>query len=183
MVNSNQELMFSQLLKEDDGVLRDLLSDSGLSEIETAATIDRFIFELRHATQSDGKEFVIEGVGTMNSDETGRLIFTPYTKSPEEPQEITETPTPETPELPELPELPEEPISPKTTIEDAVRKIEQANANLSNKTARPTTTKAKNRGVDKVLVMGIVAAIVAVAAIAYGLYASNIEFILELLNK
>ena len=44
-------IVFSELLKRDDGTLRRLLIDGGLSELEAAGEIDRFVFEVRHAVE------------------------------------------------------------------------------------------------------------------------------------
>ena len=38
-------VLFSELLKRDDGVLRRLLSERGMNELEAAGEIDRFVFE------------------------------------------------------------------------------------------------------------------------------------------
>ena len=48
------EILFSELFKRDDGVLRGLLTAAGASEIEAAGAIDRLIFDLRHAVQHGG---------------------------------------------------------------------------------------------------------------------------------
>ena len=42
-------IVFSELLKRDDGTLRRLLIGGGLSELEAAGEIDRFVFESRSA--------------------------------------------------------------------------------------------------------------------------------------
>ena len=44
-------VLFSELLKRDDGVLRRLLSERGMNELEAAGEIDRFVFEVRHAAE------------------------------------------------------------------------------------------------------------------------------------
>ncbi len=44
-------IVFSELLKRDDGTLRRLLIGGGLSELEAAGEIDRFVFEVRHAVE------------------------------------------------------------------------------------------------------------------------------------
>ncbi len=69
-------ILFSELLKSDDGVLRGLLTERGLRDIEAAAMVDRFIFEVKHAASPDGEEFVIEGVGVFGRSEAGKLQFT-----------------------------------------------------------------------------------------------------------
>jgi len=53
-------IVFSELLKRDDGTLRRLLIDGGLSELEAAGEIDRFVFEVRHAVEH-GAEFRLDG--------------------------------------------------------------------------------------------------------------------------
>ena len=45
------EVLFSELLKRDDGVLRGLLRARGLGDLEAAGEIDRFVFEVRHAVE------------------------------------------------------------------------------------------------------------------------------------
>jgi len=53
-------IVFSELLKRDDGVLRGLLREAGVGELEAAGEIDRFVFEVRHAAQH-GQEFRLDG--------------------------------------------------------------------------------------------------------------------------
>jgi nucleoid DNA-binding protein len=48
------QIIFSELLKKDDGILRGLLVAKGLREIEAAGKIDRFVFEIRHALMQVG---------------------------------------------------------------------------------------------------------------------------------
>ena len=57
-------IVFSELLKRDDGTLRRLLIGGGLSELEAAGEIDRFVFEVRHAVEH-GAEFRLDGFGVM----------------------------------------------------------------------------------------------------------------------
>ena len=57
-------IVFSELLKRDDGTLRRLLIGGGLSELEAAGEIDRFVFEVRHAAQH-GQEFRLDGFGVL----------------------------------------------------------------------------------------------------------------------
>ncbi|UKI17951.1 MAG: hypothetical protein L6V80_07775 [Bacteroidales bacterium] len=49
-----ESVLFSNLIKNDDGVLRSLLMSSGVSEMEAAAAIDRFVFEIRIRLQNNG---------------------------------------------------------------------------------------------------------------------------------
>ena len=55
IVKGPGEVLFSELLKTDDGVLRGLLAKKGLGEIECAGAIDRFIFEVRHSLSATGR--------------------------------------------------------------------------------------------------------------------------------
>lgn len=68
------EVLFSELFKRDDGVLRGLLTAGGASEIEAAGAIDRLIFDLRHAVQSGGR-YTFEGIGTFSAGLNGALAF------------------------------------------------------------------------------------------------------------
>ena len=74
MVKGGGDIIFSELLKSDDGVLRALLMGQGMSEIETAAAIDRFIFEVRHDLQESGRCFVVN-LGTFTRNGEGVLVF------------------------------------------------------------------------------------------------------------
>lgn len=48
------KVLFSNLMKTDDGVLRKLLIEHGVSELEAAGTIDRFVFEVNFRLDRDG---------------------------------------------------------------------------------------------------------------------------------
>ena len=62
------EILFSELFKRDDGVLRGLLTAAGASEI------DRLIFDLRHAVQHGGV-YLVAGLGTFSAGANGTLTF------------------------------------------------------------------------------------------------------------
>lgn len=72
--SEGDEVVFSEMLKRDDGVLRSLLMEQGLGEIEAAGQIDRFIFELRHAV-ADGSVYRAEGLGIFARGENGTIRF------------------------------------------------------------------------------------------------------------
>ena len=69
-----RSVVFSELLKRDDGVLRGLLCAGGMSELEAAGAVDRFVFEVRHAVQ-EGREFRREGLGTLCGGPEGTIVF------------------------------------------------------------------------------------------------------------
>lgn len=68
------EVVFSEMLKRDDGVLQALLTDQGVGEIEAAGLISRFVFELRHQIDS-GSVFQAEGLGVFARGENGTIRF------------------------------------------------------------------------------------------------------------
>ena len=71
-----RSVVFSELLKRDDGVLRGLLRAGGMGELEAAGEIDRFVFEIRHAVEH-GSEYRLEGFGvTSNASVATEAIFT-----------------------------------------------------------------------------------------------------------
>ena len=67
-------IVFSELLKRDDGVLRGLLREAGVGELEAAGEIDRFVFEVRHAVQH-GQEFRLDGFGVLRPGPNGTIAF------------------------------------------------------------------------------------------------------------
>ncbi|WP_289182321.1 hypothetical protein [Alistipes sp. UBA6068] len=82
-----QSVLFSELLKRDDGVLRSLLVAAGSSELEAGGEIDRFVFEVRHAIQQ-GREFPLEGLGVLKPGPNETIAFT-YVPQPAEPTAAT----------------------------------------------------------------------------------------------
>lgn len=67
-------VLFSELLKRDDGVLRGLLREQGMGELEAAGEIDRFVFEVRHAVER-GQEYRLDGFGAMKPGANGTIAF------------------------------------------------------------------------------------------------------------
>ena len=110
VVKGGGDIIFSELLKSDDGVLRALLMGQGMSEIETAAAIDRLIFEVRHDLQESGRCFVAN-LGTFTRNAEGVLVFEKV--KPEQyiiPAAAAEPVAPVTPVTPIEPAKPVEPI-------------------------------------------------------------------------
>ncbi len=70
-----ETIVLSELLRDDDGVLRALLAAKGLGELEIDGMIDRMIFNIRHAV-SGGKEYAVEGFGTFTAGANGTIRFT-----------------------------------------------------------------------------------------------------------
>lgn len=67
-------ILFSELLKRDDGVLRQLLVEKGMSELEAGGEVDRFVFEVRHAIRQ-GQEYPLEGLGVLKPGPNETIAF------------------------------------------------------------------------------------------------------------
>lgn len=97
--NETDELLFSEMLKRDDGVLIGLLRERGLGDLEAQGLIDRFVFELRHTVES-GSVFRAEHLGLFARGAQFNLCFrhlpllevTPSAPSPAEEAPLEETP-------------------------------------------------------------------------------------------
>ena len=67
-------VVFSEMLRNDDGVLHGLLTAAGLSELEADGLIDRMACDIRHAAAS-GKEYALDGLGTFSAGDNGTIRF------------------------------------------------------------------------------------------------------------
>mgnify|MGYP003460780184 FL=1 len=67
-------ILFSDLMRNDDGVLRSLLMAYGMQELEANGLIDRFVFEVRHAT-ARGINYSIEGFGDFVQGANNTIAF------------------------------------------------------------------------------------------------------------
>ncbi|MBR2436055.1 MAG: hypothetical protein IKB24_00845 [Alistipes sp.] len=67
-------ILFSDLMRNDDGVLRSLLMAYGMKELEANGLIDRLVYEVRHAT-SRGESYTIEGLGDFTQGPNNTLTF------------------------------------------------------------------------------------------------------------
>lgn len=68
-------IRFTDLMRNDDGVLRSLLVAYGMSELEAIGKIDRFVFEIRHAISRDGK-YALPNFGEFCASENNTIVFT-----------------------------------------------------------------------------------------------------------
>lgn len=71
---AGEQILFSNLIKGDDGVLRGLLMQSGSTEMEAAAIIDRFVFEVNFRLQERG-ECALRNFGRLRSGVNGTVSF------------------------------------------------------------------------------------------------------------
>ncbi len=151
MVKESGERIFSDLLNTDDGVLTSLLRARGLTEMEAAITIDRFIFEMRHD---------LEEYGYYRLGEVGTLRVEPSTRSLRLYPPVQGEMPRQTPYIPKQ-------VS-ETENEDKSIGIENATLATPKKPAKP------RKKFDFVMVIAIVIVVLALAGIAYGWYVSNL---------
>ena len=218
---AGRTVLFSNLIKGDDGVLRSLLISSGVSELEAAAAIDRFVFEVNFRLESRG-ECMLSGFGELRNGVNGTITFTfsPLVKgenldgnisaqkpavAAQEPVQPTPQPAPQpTPQSAPAPQIKRE--EEKAVEEDvridvvprkepAVRRAEPMaerqrdgrqvrRANPSDDyvkglrygkgrkvvTGREGATSRKSQKSDIIMKIAIFAAVLAILALAYGVY-------------
>lgn len=208
-----RNIVFSELMKRDDGVLRGLLCDEGRSEIEAAGMIDRFVFEVRHAVEN-GEDYRIPDFGTFKPGPNGGMRF--VCQSDEQPVAVLpsesasqpvpmpeQTPTAEPePRSAGNPAESQKEESPRTQVPndwniykeyiDTARMAETMRTafseNAGNTAARrpkravarryaddeevsPKVRRPRRRGFDRFfLFVGILAVLIAMAAIAFGFW-------------
>ena len=207
---SNGDLIFVELLKQNDGVLMRQLMADGLTEIDSMNMIDRFVFEIRHKVESGGTA-TLNGIGRLSlaedglyrfeyDPEAGREIAVPVTveepviEPVAEPEpEVIPEPEPVSEPEPTVEEPAEEPAVEEPAVEEQsepaveVPKFERSVMEPESyvkglrygKPQRPSKDDIRyvghstSRGVDKFVVVAIVAALLAVGAIVYGWLSSR----------
>ena len=80
------KIFFSTFLKRDDGVLRELLISSGISQVESEALLNRLLFEIRYAVENR-EVYSLVGVGNFSGDENGAITFSEWVGQEELPQD------------------------------------------------------------------------------------------------
>lgn len=201
---SNGDLIFVELLKQDDGVLMRQLMADGLSAVDAMNMIDRFVFEIRHKVESGGTA-TLNGIGRMSLAEdglyrfeydpdAGREIAVPVSaveKSAPVEEPVAE-PQSEQPIVEEQPAVaqsvepesepqaqPEpEPVAPKyerplMEPESYVKGLRYGKPQRPSKDDIRYVGHSSGRGVDKFVIIAVVAALLAVGAIVYGWLSSR----------
>ncbi|MBQ7856233.1 MAG: hypothetical protein IJ348_03850 [Alistipes sp.] len=211
MVKESGEILFSELLKGDDGVFRSLLTAEGLSEFEVAAVADRFLFEVRHAIGEQGC-YILGDWGALVKGADGTLSFEsrlaeqiraeqkPVSKieQPAEEREAEQALEPaaekeagqaleqtlQHPVKEEVtaprPQVTTEPASVATKApENPPQQAEEAVAAEIKREAKSTPTRRQakapqRRGADRFILLAVTVLILALAAIGYGYYVSQL---------
>lgn len=192
-----QCVLFTELLRRDDGVLRSLLREEGMNELEAAGEIDRFLFEVRHAVQG-GREYVMEGFGLFRGGPNGTIAFeyrpapsaqpVPESRPAAQPAAARGGDASEHPAREQAPHageggsthsaVPHVSPSAKMNPEPCLKGLRYG---------RPTKTTdaysyvgpSEGRRIDRFLIVAIVAALLAIAAIAFGYYHNRQEALLD----
>lgn len=75
IMREDGRVLFSELMRDDDGVLRSaLVSEHGLGEIEAARMVERFAADIHHSLDH-GMSYRLEGLGALSIDERGLAVF------------------------------------------------------------------------------------------------------------
>ncbi len=194
-------VIFVDLMRTDDGVLGEMVEDAAsLSEVEAMARIDRFIFETKNAIERNGRA-AIEGFGVMTIDHKGvyQFEYSPKARPVREhavqerlfEQERLfgkETPQPAAPPVnrqhvvapsnrPAPSAIPPQqrqnrsvqdpPLSVKKSVDSRPAHSPQR---------RPAAGPRASRAADTLLIVAIVAAVIALAALVFGMSAGNMPF-------
>ena len=158
----------AELLKRDDGVLRGLLRDGGTGDLEAAGEIDRFVFEIRHAVEH-GSEYSLEGFGVMKPGPNATIAFV-Y-----EPRPAAESPA-EEPAGRKRPTLQPEKVAEAVKTAFAEPRVSASVRGLRyGKPPKSTDAyryvdRVPRRRADRFIWIAVIAAVLAVAAIAFGLW-------------
>ena len=70
-----ETILFSNLIKSDDGVLRAQLAQRGMSELDAAALIDRFVFEVNYRLEHS-RVCALAAFGVLRAAQNGTVAFT-----------------------------------------------------------------------------------------------------------
>lgn len=179
----DHQIVFSALLTRDDGTLRALLTQSGMSEVEANGVIDRVVFDIRFSIENK-ESFTLEGVGTFSCGQDGKICFKAQTPPvATEPQEAEVAKEEETSKKEAVIEEVKEIVAVETAEQTPILEQPQKTATqpspkqfkfeadpdlegLSYSTSKRRRARASK--IDWWLIIGIAALVLATAAILYG---------------
>ena len=167
IVKESGDRVFSDLLRDDDGVLTSLLRERGLNEMEAAITLERFIFEVRHDLELYGY-YRLGELGTLRVEpDTKVLRLYPQVQAT---QEVTHVHTPYIPE-PSVSVEPEECANASTETFETQTEVVEIEPE-EEVAPRRNSAKPRKKGVDVLLVLVIAIIVVILLMVGYGAYIS-----------
>lgn len=176
IVKDAGSVVFSEMLKRDDGVLRGVLCAEGSSEIEAAGEIDRFVFEVRHALQR-GEEYRLDGLGVLKPgpNETIAFVYAPRSESFfwHKPAAAATTPEPAAGVTIDL-ESPNISPSAKRNPDPYVKGLRYGKPTKSTAAYTYVDGKVGKRS-DRFIWIALIAVFIALSAIAFGYFNSKDE--------
>lgn len=205
-------VVFSELLRRDDGVLQGLLVAEGMNELAARGEIDRLVYEVRHAVEQ-GERYFLSSFGEFYAGEQGTIHFDFHPRLsvvPEEPVDIMSdivekvrpevkpaepvapapvvAPEPEKREPLYIPELDEDDLMLDGYDEDSDEEIEASIEEVVDEDEEPQPRPVAKRRAprrkpqrpqkqkpDRFLWVAIAAAVIALLAIAFGLYNDSLK--------
>lgn len=203
-------VVFSELLRRDDGVLQGLLVAEGMTELAARGEIDRLVYEVRHAVEQ-GERYFLSSFGEFYAGEQGTIHFEFHPRLsvvPEEPVDImsdivekvrpevkpaepvapapmvepeTEKPEPVKREPLYIPELDEEDLTldgcdEDEEIEELIEEVvEEEKPAPKPRAPRRKPQRPRKQKPDRFLWVAIAAAVIALLAIAFGLYNDSLK--------
>lgn len=158
VVREDGKILFSELMRNDDGVLRAaVVEDRHISEAEAAAIIDRFAFEVRR-TLDHRMPYRIEGFGTLQHDDRGMIVFV---SSAESIEHRTAEKVKQSAEAANAGSYAE-----NTATGGAEQ---QPKSRIAFSDEKPRRYAPKRRGgTDIFMIVAVIVALIAIAAIVYG---------------
>ena len=155
--DDNQTVIFSELLRSDDGVLRGLIKGHGVGDIEAAGVIDRFVFEVRH-TLDRNMPYKIGNWGTLRRNETGKIIFMSFRAQLQQTQ-VRQAPKPQ----------------PNFAVNTAAASNEPNTATAIDNAREADSPKRQpaQRKPDLFMIVAIVVSVIAICAILYGVLCNS----------
>lgn len=156
VVKESGGVLFSDLIKTDDGVLRSLLAEQGLGALAAAGAIDHFIFDARYALDEEG-HFDMGALGTLVKGADGVVRLVQHASAPQQgvaPQTATAPTTAQ-----------QQPTQPTQSTQPTAK----GRPSVAGKGAQPK----RRHGVDWFMIIAIVILIAAIAVVGYGYYCST----------
>ena len=170
VVRDDGRILFSELMRTDDGVLRAAVAaERGTGEDEAARTVARFVADIRH-TLEHGMSYRLEGLGVLSLDDRGLTTF--KSRGDEEHRHsrsaleriLAESAQPEMPKRTTADDKPESVVKETAAADGDVPRRPQP---------RPRPKRKRRGGTDVVLVAAIVIAVAAICAILYGVWVNG----------